>query len=470
MSAATSETMIDGRSESAAGARPGAAPEGAAGRFLSIPYLFLRATTAGGGLVGGLVQTFVFARILDPERFSVFILVGTLGIALWLSDIGLVKIIFVRLRAWLLGGAQAGASIVWHATAIVILYFLLGIVCTVACFFGALAFGAGVYGGLELALFFLFTAITLVWFALRNISLAVDEFIFFEIMEVTRRTLHVGFMLATLAGLSLMAFLVIANLIWVALFAVTIARLSRKGALQATVAGFPGHLRSFFRDNKKEVVSGGTYAVNEFYLYNFSYAIVPVAYGLGAPTIILDTLFKVVRGATVLYSAASDVALPRQTRAHSEGDRRSLVLATWMAAGLASLPGIVICIALAFFSEPMFRILLGNSAVMPQAISNLMIVLLIANLIQTVSNFLLIHTGYFKVIARLSVLVSLAATLVAGLSIMVGADLEGFIKAFTAIYVASALSYLALALRGPLAKKSLSPEAGPGCAAGPPSL
>jgi O-antigen/teichoic acid export membrane protein len=160
-----------------------------------------------------------------------------------------------------------------------------------------------------------------------------------------------------------------------------------------------------------------------------------------------------VRGATVLYSAASDVALPRQTRAHSEGDRRSLVLATWMAAGLASLPGIVICIALAFFSEPMFRLLLGESAVMPQAISNLMIVLLIANLIQTVSNFLLIHTGYFKVIARLSVLVSAAATLVAGISIVAGADLTGFIKAFTAVYVASALSYLTLALRGPLAKK-----------------
>ena len=452
MSAATSDSMIDGRPEISASSGPVETPDGAAGRFLSIPYLLLRATTAGGGLVGGLVQTFVFARILDPERFSVFILVGTLGIALWLSDIGLVKIIFVRMRAWLLGGAQAGASVVWHATAIVILYFLLGIVCTVVCFFGAVAFGAGVYGGLELALFFLFTAITLVWFALRNISLAVDDFIFFEVMEVTRRTLHVGFMLATLIGLSLMAFLVIANLIWVVLFAVMIARLSRKGALQATVAGFSGHLRSFFRDNKKEVVSGGTYAVNEFYLYNFAYAIVPAAYGLGAPTIILDTLFKVVRGATVLYSAASDVALPRQTRAHSEGDRKSLVLATWMAAGLASLPGIAICIALAFFSEPMFRILLGESAVMPQAISNLMIVLLIANLIQTVSNFLLIHTGYFKVIARLSVLVSLAATLATAIAIMSGADLTGFIKAFTAVYVASALSYLTLALRGPLRK------------------
>lgn len=423
-------------------------------RFLSIPYLFLRATTAGGGLIGGLVQTFVFARILDPERFSIFILVGTLGIALWLSDIGLVKIIFVRLRAWLLGGAQAGAAIVWHATAIVILYFLLGIGCTILCFFGALAFGAGPIGSLELALFFLFTAITLVWFALRNISLAVDDFIFFEIMEAVRRTLHVGFMLATLplVGLPLMAFLIIANLIWIALFAMVIARLARKGALQVTVAGFAGHLRSFFLDNRKEVLSGGTYAVNEYYLYNFAYALVPLAYGLGAPTIILDTLFKVIRGATVLYSAACDAALPKQTRAHSEGDRRSLVLATWMAAGLASLPAVAICIALAFFAGPMFKLLLGDAAVMPQAIADLMIVLLVANLVQTVSNFLLIHTGYFKAIARVSVLVSVSATLVAGIAIFAGADLTGFIRAFTAVYVASALCYLTLALRGPLAK------------------
>jgi hypothetical protein len=71
-----------------------------------------------------------------------------------------------------------------------------------------------------------------------------------------------------------------------------------------------------------------------------------------------------------------------------------------------------------------------------------------------VSNFLLIHTGYFRVIARLSVFVSIAATLATGIAIATGADLQGFIGAFTAVYVVSALSYLTLALRGPLAKKS----------------
>jgi O-antigen/teichoic acid export membrane protein len=426
----------------------------AANRFLSIPYLLLRSTTAGGGLLAGLIQTFVFARILDPERFSIFILVGTLGVTLWLFDLGVAKILFVRLRAWFLADAEPGAAITRYATAIVILYMLLGIVCTVMCFFGAMAFGSNAYGSLEIALFFLFTAITLVWFVLRNISVAVDDFIFFESMEAIRRVAHIAVMLATLIGLSLMAFLVIANLIWAALFAVAITRLARKGAIVPALAGFAQNLVAFFRENRREVISTGTYAGNEFYLYTFPYAVVPVAFGLGAPTIILDTAFKVFRGATVLYSAACDIAVPRQTRAYNEGDRRSLILATLMAAALGSLPCLVLCIALGFFAQPLFALLLGNAAVMPQAVSWLLIVLLIANLIQTVSNFVLVHTGYFNVIARVSILVSVAMTIVTVIAVAARVDLIGFLQVYTAVYVASALCYFTLALRGPLRKKA----------------
>jgi O-antigen/teichoic acid export membrane protein len=424
-----------------------------ANRFLSIPYLLLRSITAGGVVLGGLIQTFVFARILDPERFSVFILVGTLGVTLWLFDLGMAKIIFVRLRAWLFAGARPGADITGHATAIVILYFLLAIVCTVACFLGALLFGASAYGSLELALFFLFTAITLVWFLLRNISVAVDDFIFFESMEAVRRIAHIAVMLATLAGLSLMAFLVIANLVWAALFVITLRRLTRLGALVPTLSGFRANLSAFFRENRKEVISTGTYAGNEFYLYTFPYAVVPAAFGLGAPTIILDTAFKVFRGANVLYSAGCDVAVPRQTRAYSEGDRRSLILATLMAAALGSLPCIAISLVLAFFSEPVFGLLLGNAAVMPQAVSWLLIVLLAANLVQTVSNFVLVHTGYFHVIARLSILISIAMTIVTVVAVAARVDIVGFFQVYAAVYVSSALCYLTLALRGPLRKK-----------------
>lgn len=423
----------------------------AANRFLSIPYLLLRSTTAGSGLLAGLIQTFVFARILDPERFSVFILVGTLGVTLWLLDFGMAKIIFVRLRAWCLGDAAKDAAITRHAGAIAFLYFLLALLCSLACFAVALLyFHSPIRESVELALFFLFTAVTLVWFVLRNICVAVDDFLHFESMEVVRRIAHIGAMLLMLVGLPLLAFLVIANLVWAALFAAMLMRLSRRGAVVLSLPGFVANLRNFFIENRKEVLQTGTYAANEFYIYTFPYLVVPAVFGLGAPTIILDTTFKVFRGATVLYSAGCDIAVPRQTRAFNEGDRRSLALATLMAAGLCSLPCIVLVLLLLFFSNQFFAILLGPAAVMPQAVSQLLIVLLVANLVQTVSNFLLVHTGFFRVIARVSVLVSIGMTIATAVAIAAGADLTGFLKAYTAIYVASALCYLTLALRGPL--------------------
>lgn len=425
-----------------------------ASRFLSLPYLLLRSTTAGGGLLAGLIQTFVFARILDPERFSIFILVGTLGVTLWLFDLGMAKIIFVRLRPWFLGEAEKDHDITRYATAIVILYFLLSFICTIACFLGArFYFGSSFQESLELALFFLFTAVTLVWFVLRNISVAVDDFIFFESMEACRRIAHIAVMLATLIGLSLMAFLVIANLIWAVLFALALKRLAGKSALALTLSGFSTNLMNFFRENRKEVLQSGTYAANEFYLYSFPYLVVPWAFGLGAPTIILDTAFKVFRGATVLYSAGCDVAVPRQTRAYNERDRRSLILATLMAAGLGALPCLIMGLVLLFASDQVFGLLLGKAATMPQAVSWLLIVLLVANLIQTVSNFVLVHTGFFRQIANLSLVVSAAMTVGTVVALLLKLDLIGFLQVYTAIYVASALLYLWLAIRWPLSVK-----------------
>ncbi|MGE0653092.1 MAG: hypothetical protein AB7P12_15285 [Alphaproteobacteria bacterium] len=427
----------------------------AASRLLSIPYLLLRSTTAGGGLLAGLIQTFVFARILDPERFSIYILIGTLGITLWLVDLGMAKILFVRLRAWFLGAQDQDADITRQVTAVVILYFLLNLVCAVLCFAAAhFWFGASIRSSTEMALFFLFTAITLVWFVLRNVSVAVDDFLFFESMEVVRRIAHIAVMLATLAGLSLTAFLVLADLIWAVLFAMLLTRLAGKGALTLKVAGWWTNLKAFLRNNAREVLHSGTYAWNEFFLYSFPYAVVPWAFGLGAPTIILDTAFKVFRGATVLYSAGCDIAVPRQTRAYSDGDRKSLILATLVAVGLCTLPCLVLIGMLGFFSEWIFSFLLGNAATVPMAVSWLLIVLLVANLVQTVSNMLLVHTGHFRAIARLSLLVSIAMAIVAVVALAAKVDLIGFLTVYTAVYVASALSYMTLALRGPLRKKT----------------
>ena len=73
-------------------------------RLISIPFFLLRTTTAGAALLTGLLQTYVFAHVLSPQRFSIFILVAAFGYSLWLIDFGIVKILFVRLRARFLGG------------------------------------------------------------------------------------------------------------------------------------------------------------------------------------------------------------------------------------------------------------------------------------------------------------------------------------------------------------------------------
>ncbi len=91
-------------------------------RLISIPFFLLRTTTAGAALLTGLLQTYVFAHVLSPQRFSIFILVAAFGYSLWLIDFGIVKILFVRLRARFLAGDRSDA-VAGHATAVTLFYF-----------------------------------------------------------------------------------------------------------------------------------------------------------------------------------------------------------------------------------------------------------------------------------------------------------------------------------------------------------
>ena len=102
-------------------------------KLISVPFLLLRSTTAGAAFVTGLVQTFVFAHVLSPQRFSIFILVAAIGYSLWLIDFGIVKILFVRLRARFLANKRDGA-IAGHTTAVVLFYFILVTAGALLCF------------------------------------------------------------------------------------------------------------------------------------------------------------------------------------------------------------------------------------------------------------------------------------------------------------------------------------------------
>jgi hypothetical protein len=417
-------------------------------RLISVPFFLLRTTTAGAAFITGLVQTFVFAHVLSPERFSIFILVAALGYSLWLIDFGIVKILFVKLRAHFLAGERSDATAA-HATAVSLFYFSLTAIGALFCVIITVRH-ASLLNAVEFGLFFLFVSLNLVWFALRNIAIAVDEYVLFEMLETIRRAGYFLGLAAVFFGLPLVVMLIAVNMLWAAVLAVCIKRLVARSALVPRVSGAIDDLVAFFRANKTQLLRSGTYAASEIYIYNYPYLIVPMLFGLGAPPIILDTTFKVFRGGSTIFGAVCDILVPRQTSALAERDGATLVRATLLAVALCAIPASVACAILLFGADRLFAFLLGNAAHMPPATTPILIVLVLANVTQMVAHSVLVHNGYFKEVARLGICVSAAMTAVATVAILGHLDIVRFLEGYAAVYACGALAAVVLMIRGPI--------------------
>jgi hypothetical protein len=417
--------------------------------LLSLRFLALRISTAGAAVTFGLVQTFVFARVLNAQDFSLYILVGTFGLSLWLFDLGAAKILYVRQRELYLTANPDGA-VPAQSTAVIIAYTTLVLIGTLACFAIMLVQPKVLLiDAAQFTLFFSFAALNLVWHPLRNVSLAIDEFVYFEGLEATRRIGHIGLMLSMLVGLPLPAFLVLANVLWFALIALAIARLVNKNALVFALRGTWDSLNCFWQENKRSLLRSSNYVVGELTIYNFPYVIVPAAFGLGAPTIILDTVFKVFRGATLVYAAGLDPLVPQQTRAFAAGDIATLRKATLTAAALCAVPTFILCVLLLTAGDWLFALLLGGSATISREVTLILIVLLVANLVQNVGNSLLLHLGFFSEMARVATFLVVAMTAMTAIVLVAGLTITGFIAGYAVVYLAGTALYIAYVFRGP---------------------
>ena len=419
-------------------------------RLVSVPFMLLRGLSTAGVTIAAMIQIYVFARIMSAEQFSIFILVGAFGYSLWLVDFGIVKYLFVRLRAAHLAGNKE-RDLVKQSTLIVIFYGCLTFIGALLCFIVLVSLESiSVLHATKYTLFFIFTALNLVWFALRNISFAVDDYVYFECIEAARRFASIGLMLAMLAGFPLLAFLITVNLLWAIVLGVSVVRLMREGAFTTELSGALGSLWSFYRDNRRDLVRSGTSATSDFYIEHLPYLVVPLTFGLGAPTVILDTIFKFFRGANLYYNAACEIVLPSQTRAFAARDSATLIRSTLLALALCLAPTLAVAGLLLVVAEPFFKFLLGPAATMPATAVWVIIALMFGNLALTVSNSLLIHTGFFQISARLMLLTAISATIVAAITLLGSPTIVSFMAAYTAVYICAALLHTLFALRGPI--------------------
>lgn len=425
-------------------------------RHIPISYLLVRVTTGAGAVLGGLIQTFVFARVLGTQDFAVFILLSSFGVAMNALDLGVAKLLFVRMRKAFLQG-KLTAKIARQATSVVAFYAGIVIACVVACVLVVSVLpGLSAWQSTQYSLYFLFAALNFIWLPLRNVSLAVDQFVFFEYLEAARRIGNAGLTLALLAGLPMLPFLIAINALWAILLWLAIARLVRERALTLSGAGMSRNATAFYRENRKSLIGSSVYGTTEIYIYAFPYAVVSAFFGLGAATIILDTMLKVLRGASLLYAAGCDVAVPSQTRAFASADRSALLRALWLAIAICAVPASILCLALFLYSDVIFATLLGPAAVMPDAAVDILTILLLTSAIQAVSHSLLVHTGYFREIARLNLGVALTLTVLTAAALAAGFDLLGFIALYAAALSAGAFFAMALAVNKPIGSAASS--------------
>jgi O-antigen/teichoic acid export membrane protein len=418
--------------------------------LVSIPFLLLRVSTAGGAFATGFIQTLVFARVLTPDRFSLFILVGAVGYSLWLCDLGLAKILFVQLRAAHLAG-KTDRQAAGQATAVTLFYVLLAAAGALVCFLIMVSRPANsLLEAADLGLFFLYIGLNLVWVCLRSLSIAVDEYLFYEKLELVRRVGNVATILAMLIGLPFTVFLIGSNLLWAVLVASAVAKLLSRGAMAPQLRGFARELKAFFQSNMRSIARSGTFALSDIFIYTFPYYVVPWAFGLGAPIIILEATFRIFRGASVIYSAACDLAIPGQTRALAARDAPKLIRATLIAAALCCLPAAFACGLLIFASKPLFAFLLGTAATVPPTVMPILVVMLLANLVQMVAQSLLLHAGFFREISRICSGVAVAMALATAIAVVTKLTIVEFLGVYAAVYTAGALYLAVAAYRGPI--------------------
>ena len=430
--------------------------------LISIPYLLLRGTTAAGAFAMGFVQTFVFARILDPERFSVFIVTAAVGYSLWITDLGLAKIAFVNLRKPHLAGKQDDEA-ARQAGAVILFYILLSVASALVCLavdlvrHGWSPHGPSVNESIDLSLFLLFIALNLAWFSLRTVSIAVDLFVYYERLELVRRVVNIASLLAMLVGLPLTVFLVGSNLLWAALFTAAMTKLVRRGALVLHVRGFVRELTDFFRANWHAVSRSSTGALSGLFVATFPYYIVPIAFGMGSAPIILDTVFKIFRGACVIFAAVCDLAIPGQTRAFNARDARRLVLTTLIAVGLCAIPALGASGLLIFGGKELYAFLLRTAATVPPTVTPIVVALLLASVLQIVAEALLQYTGYFRFLALNGIIVVVMMVIATVVAFAMKFGLVGFLAAYAIAYCLGALSLTALAILGPFAATAALP-------------
>lgn len=420
-------------------------------------YLTLKVSNTAFQLVFGILTTYVFLRILSLDVFAAYILISAIGGYSSLADLGCSSLIYVNMRKAYLDGhhletalEEALAALLTYGAVVLLVLFVVGalIVTDVIQNHGA---------PLNLILYLLFWLLLLPWNMVRTTANAVDLYVPFEIIELMRRLLVTGFLIALLAGLEVRQYLIAINVVWGACFLVA-AFYGRRlfdefGAGKGSIAAAVVRL---YCDRLPSVKAVAAFNVSAFTIYVFPYFIIP---GMSFPRdalVVFDTFYKVGRFGATAYRVAGDAFLPMQTRAVHDGRTRDLMSSVGTVLAFQFVIFLVGAICLLGGADRIFPALLNGKVEINQAIVLMMVAMLFLELIQLTLEVILVNSGLFEPMAKLYVSVVTALGTVALVSYLWNLSFPLFLGAYVVTYGIGAILHVPLFLRylGPGRTKS----------------
>jgi O-antigen/teichoic acid export membrane protein len=179
----------------------------------------------------------------------------------------------------------------------------------------------------------------------------------------------------------------VATTVIVVVFMAVLVRLLKQSPIwslrsaNVTRGGIVAHWKRFW--------SSLVFALSELFVLNSPYAVVTALLGVGPALVMFDSVMKVCRLAMAATRTLAEIFLPRISRQLLAGEmpkaRRGLSLVTGLCVAASAVPAL----AVLFFGQQIFDILLGpNNVVPPQAIPVAALIVLISGFYQPATLFL----------------------------------------------------------------------------------
>jgi hypothetical protein len=403
------------------------------GKILAVAKL----ANVGITMVWGFAVTYVFVRALPLHEFQAFLLLVAFGNFTVSAEFGVTSIAYARLRRYWLDHDGDGDE--FRLEEIGFLFFLLaglvlvaGLILAVAMLTGLVRVGMPVL----FFLYFLAACINLPVLLVKRGLAATDHNLFWESLDLVRRSVTLALLLAVLVGFNLT--LSVALQLLLSVLAIAIAgfrlhrRLEMRGVHWIALRAGGRHVRiKYMRD------MGASVALNlsEIIAYNAPYFTIAMATRDVRPMLLFDFTYKMSRALTMVVRATVEAALPALTASYysgADGRFRALLMRTLTIAGLGALAAGG---ALAIIGQPLVRQLYDGKLHIGVDEIGLVALLMLSLSTICVSVFLQCAVGRFAIVLRQS-LPFLAGSLLSVPLAMVLAPVTGlsFATMFLGLY------------------------------------